>query len=47
MVTPLTTLLEGGDLSVDAVKSVLGLPAAVDLLTFNPFAAVWTQMTRC
>ena len=39
VVTPLTTLLEGGDLSVDAVKSVLGLPAAVDLLTFNPFAA--------
>ncbi|RZO31651.1 MAG: hypothetical protein EVA88_01955 [Rhodospirillaceae bacterium] len=39
VVTPLTTMMEETGLSAAQIKSVLGLPASVDPLTFNPYAA--------
>lgn len=39
VVTPTTTLMEEGDLTVEQVAAVLNLPEGVDPLTFNPFAA--------
>ena len=39
VVTPTTTLMEEGDLTVEEVAAVLNLPEGVDPLTFNPFAS--------
>jgi len=38
VVSPLTTMMEETGLSVAQIKSVLGLPASVNPLTFNPYA---------
>ena len=38
VVTPTTTLMKEGNLTVEQVASVLGLPDGVDPLTFNPYA---------
>ena len=38
VVSPLTTMMEETGLSVAEIKSVLGLPATVNPLTFNPYA---------
>ena len=38
VVSPLTTMMEESGLSVAEIKSVLGLPASVNPLTFNPYA---------
>ena len=38
VVTPVTTLVAETGLSESAVKEVLGLPAEMDVLNFNPFA---------
>ena len=38
VVSPLTTMMEESGLSVAEIKSVLGLPATVNPLTFNPYA---------
>ena len=37
VVTPASTLMEEGGITVEQVASVLGLPDGVDLLTFNPY----------
>ena len=39
VITPLTTLMEESGLDADQLKASLGLPANIDPLTFNPFAA--------
>ena len=39
VVTPMTTLMQQGSLTADQVSTVLGLPANINLLSFNPFAA--------
>ena len=38
VITPMTTLMKEGNLTVKQVASVLGLPDGVDPLTFNPYA---------
>ena len=38
VVSPLTTMMEETGLSTAQIKSVLGLPASVNPLTFNPYA---------
>ena len=38
VITPTTTLMKEGNLTVEQVASVLSLPDGVDPLTFNPFA---------
>ena len=39
VITPLTTLMEESGLNAEQLKASLGLPANIDPLTFNPFAA--------
>jgi hypothetical protein len=38
VITPTTTLMQEGDLTADQVAEVLGLPAGINPLTFNPYA---------